>query len=54
MMLKLIFPNDQIRQVMVAFAPIEKRNNMVTAEIIKKRKNYEKAAPSQLFILCIG
>lgn len=24
MMLKLIFPNDQIRQVMVAFAPIEK------------------------------
>lgn len=43
MMLKLIFPNDQIRQVMVAFAPIEKRNNMVTAEIIKKRKNYEKS-----------
>lgn len=42
MMLKLIFPNDQIRQVMVAFAPIEKRNNMVTAEIIKKAEKLRK------------
>lgn len=42
MMLKLIFPNDQIRQVMVAFAPIEKRNNMVTAEIIKKAEELRK------------